>query len=256
MTNSKKAFAYIRTSNKTPLEASEALSIQRQHIEKYAEANDITVVKWFEDSGDIGRADFGKLIEAAENGNIDNVNYVLVNSLTRISRDFTELNEIQGRLDARGVTLKTVGEEFNNTEMGRFMERLIKLIGELDRDSKSGAVKQAIIRSCKQGYYPNIPLFGYAKTSESGLHSPTQDGRYLGKYLRQTVNGNIGTEELRLKVSELLGRTEPISIRRLKGIALRPYYAGVVLYNGISYDGKHEALITKEEHEKLKAMFA
>ena len=140
--------------------------------------------------------------------------------------------------------------------MNTFIERLHKLIEELDRKYKSEAVKKAIAEKHEQGYYPNLPLFGYTTTSESGLHSPTQDGRYLGEYLRQTANGSIGTEELRLKVSQLLGKTEPISGRRLKEIATRPYYAGAVVYNGTSYDGKHEALITKEEHEKLKAVFA
>lgn len=94
MTNSKKAFAYIRTSSKAPLETDEDSKGQYQKIKKYAEANEITIVRWFRDFRGTGRTYLDELIKLIEYENIDNVNYTLVDYKARLGR--IELSKVAG----------------------------------------------------------------------------------------------------------------------------------------------------------------
>ena len=58
MDNAKKAFGYLRVSGKSQVEG-DGFGRQKATITKYAKANGIEIVRWFQEEGVTGTADAG-----------------------------------------------------------------------------------------------------------------------------------------------------------------------------------------------------
>jgi len=160
----KRALGYLRISDKKQKEG-ESKHTQKETILKYAEANNIKVIKWFYDEAKSGknaeREQLQELLKTAikMKGTID---FVLVYKMNRASRDLnTYIIGMRSILASKGIKVRSATETFDDSPMGNFMENLYVMVGQLDNENKRDTVTDNMTRLAKQGYWQHKPLRGY-----------------------------------------------------------------------------------------------
>jgi site-specific DNA recombinase len=262
----KRALGYLRISDKKQI-AGESKKTQEESILKYAEANDITVVRWFYDEAKSGknteRDALKELLLTAfkMKGTID---YVLVYKMNRASRDLNSyITNMRSVLAAKGIMVRSATETFDDSPMGNFMENLYVMVGQLDNENKRETVTDNMTRLAKQGYWQHKPLRGYKmhtiKNSEGKDRpsmEPSAEGAVVTKILMRYNRGDITQAELcRYAESEgFLGLNgKQLTQEVVRKMLQQPVYAGFVRDKFTNYEsvqGKHKGLITPEVYEQ------
>lgn len=133
----RKAFAYLRVSGESQVEG-DGFPRQRAAIKKWAEANGVRIVRWFEEKGVSGSTDGGDrpafqemLTALLSNG----TRMVLIERLDRIARDIVVQESILKDLNRRGFELVSVSEpDLCSTDPYRSaMRQMLGVFAELDR---------------------------------------------------------------------------------------------------------------------------
>lgn len=133
----KKAFAYLRVSGESQVEG-DGFPRQRAAIKKWAEANNVRIVRWFEEKGVSGstegvdRPAFQEMLTALlSNG----TRMVLIERLDRIARDIVVQESILKELNRKGFELVSASEpDLCSADPYRSaMRQMLGVFAELDR---------------------------------------------------------------------------------------------------------------------------
>lgn len=269
MTNantSKKAVAYIRISSIRQID-NESPDTQREKIQQYADTNGIEVIKWYFDEAKSGknadREELQNMLSFAlqHRGKID---HLIVYKMNRASRDLDSyITNVRLVLQSRGITVRSATEPVDETKMGRFMEGLFVLLGQLDNDSKSEYTVDNMRALAEQGYWQHPPIVGYDSyklLNERGKPRPTLRPNTMAPKVKQVLErfseGDISKAELTRYAAEIGLRSrydKKPSEDRIHRMLKHPVYAGYISDNFTNYElveGKHEPLISKETFER------
>jgi site-specific DNA recombinase len=256
------ALGYMRISDQKQIKG-ESKHNQRAAIENYAKTHGIKVIKWFYDEAKSGknteREELQKLLKLALSMK-DSISYVLVYKMSRASRDLDSyVIGVRSVLAARGIEVRSVTEPFDNSPMGRFMENLYVMVGQLDNEIKKETVIDNMKRLAEQGYWQHKPIRGYimAKTHNSqGQPRPTmKPGVEADKVTSILLRYNEGdiTEAALVRYATSIGfiglNGKPLTQDVLHKMLVRPEYAGYLhdgFTNFLSVDGQHPGLISRE----------
>lgn len=268
------AVAYIRISDRKQIEG-ESPETQRKVIQQYADDNNIKIIEWFFDEARSGknadRKELQNLLQFATK-NAKKIDLVLVYRLNRGSRDaMSYYSSVKAILAGKGIGIRSASEPMvDDTPIGRFLEGVIVLNGQLDNEIKGSTTTDNMRSLAMQGYWQHGPLLGYEKhtiLNEVGKPRPTikpdATAPLITKILERFGEGDINPMQLhRYAVDELKIKTKPYTKKdgtrvppKLIGkngiyqILKRPEYAGYVHDKFTNYElveGKHEALISKE----------
>src|SRR3982751_5577413 len=130
----KKAVAYIRISSQRQIN-NESPSTQREAIQRYADANGVKIVRWFEDIARTGknaeREGLQELLEYCIQHKGE-LSYWIVYNMRRASRDIESYTTIiKSALKARGISVRSATEPaIDDTKEGRFLETLFVALGQ------------------------------------------------------------------------------------------------------------------------------
>lgn len=133
----KKAFAYLRVSGESQVQG-DGFPRQRAAIKKWAEANGVRIVRWFEEKGVSGSTDgvdrpaFQEMLTALlSNG----TRTVLIERLDRIARDIVVQESILKELNRKGFELVSASEpDLCSADPYRSaMRQMLGVFAELDR---------------------------------------------------------------------------------------------------------------------------
>lgn len=268
----KKAVAYVRISS-TMQKDNESPETQRQKIQQYADANGIEIIEdgWFFDEAKSGknadREELQHMLQFALSHK-DKIDHVIVYKMNRASRDlYSYITQVQMVLRAKGITVRSATEPVDDTKMGRFMEGLFVMLGQLDNDSKAEYTLDNMRSLAKQGYYQHPAIIGYDNVK---IPNP------LGKP-RPSLKPNVMAPKVKLVLerfsagdiskAELTRFAESIGLRSRGGKKLsedtvnrmlqNATYAGYIRDSFTDFElveGKHEALITVETFELNQAL--
>ena len=263
----KTALGYLRISDKKQIKG-ESIPNQREAIEAYAKANNITVIDWFTDEAKSGkntdREALQNLLRLATKmkGQID---YVIVYKMNRASRDLASyFTGIRNVLATLGIQVRSATESFDDTPDGHFMEAMHVLVGQLDNENKRENVTANMTRLARQGYWQHTPPRGYEMLrikNEDGHPRPTlkpnHEARKVKDILKRWNRGDM-TEGQLMRYAEQIKfysqrNNNPITQDVVHKIITNPIYAGYVSDKFTSNEkvqGKHEALITPEVFEQ------
>ena len=183
-------------------------------------------------------------------------------------------SSVKAILAGKGIGIRSASEPMvDDTPIGRFLEGVIVLNGQLDNEIKGSTTTDNMRSLAMQGYWQHGPLLGYEKHTmhnEVGKPRPTlkpdATAPLIIKLLNRFGEGDINPMQLhRYAVDELKIKTKPYTKKdgtrvppKLIGkngiyqILKRPEYAGYVHDKFTNYElveGKHEALISKELYE-------
>lgn len=189
------------------------------------------------------------------------VKYIIVDEPDRFMRDLEKYyywkTKFQEEAGAKLVYAKKP-HLANDDSMVSTMEEMIDVFrGEaanLERITKTTGNMQARVAA---GYYPSNPKTGYQRTETPGLHAPKEPEwsmlrtgflKVLEGVSIKDVVASINAAGYREKSGKLL------DVYRFKIILNDPFYAGVIKMSTWKENpnGLHKAMITFEQHEKLK----
>lgn len=197
-----------------------------------------------------------KRIEAGE------ANGILCWQINRLSRNPIDSAQIQWSLQQGALkSIQTIDREYKpddnvllfNVESGMANQFILDL---------SKNVKRGNLCKVKNGWRPGTAATGYLNELENHTIIPDPDRFDL---IRKTwdlmLTGNYTVLQILRKLNEEWGfRTKkrkriggrPLSLGGLYAIFTNQFYAGILVYNGQEYAGKHKQMVTLEEFDRVQ----
>ena len=246
----KSCFAYIRVSTVKQGDGV-SLEAQREAIERFAERNELSIAKWFEEketAAKHGRPIFNKMVSELRRGKAGGL---IVHKIDRSARNFADWAKIGDLADA-GVDIHFANENLDFKSRGGRLTADIQAVIAADyvRNLREECIK-GIYGRLKQGLYPFAAPIGYL--DHGGGKPKTIDparGPLVRTLFELYASGEFSQAAL---VPEMYRR----GLRNLKdgmvtktgieNILRNPFYIGLIRIkrNGETFKGVHEPLITE-----------
>ena len=204
---------------------------------------------------------FEQLIQDIESGNIDGI---VCWKLDRLSRNPTDSGRIQqllqdGKLKHILTYEKSYFPEDNAIIFSVESGMSNQYIRELSVNTKRGMRTKA-----KAGGKNGVPPIGYLNDKFNKVIVPDPDRYNLIRILwDKMLTGTYSMAELaKIAKNELniisvkrdkIGGT-PIAYSTLCAMFQNPFYAGKIRFHDVIYEGKHQAMVTEEEFERVQAI--
>ena len=249
---------YIRVSTDKQREEGYSVDIQKERLEAYAKSMypadkyDVEYREYVDDGysgGSLDRPQMKRLIDDVKSGEVTHVIVVKLDRLSRSQKDTLYL--IEDVFLPHNVAFISMQESFNTeTPFGRAVVGILSVFAQLERENIFERTRSGMQKRVELGYWPGggrVP-FGYDYDENQGILVPNKDADtvrhiydlYLQGYALQTIANMCG-----LKYEKLAQQ-----------IITRKSNTGVIVYNGVEYQGKHQAIIPLETYQQAMAMMA
>lgn len=262
----KRAISYIRVSTREQAARGgtlEGFSIpaQRDANKKKAATIGALIVKEFVDRGESARSakrpELQKMLAyIQERGDID---FVIVHKLDRLARNRADDVDINRALEQAGVRLISTTENIDQTPGGILMHGIMASIAEFYSRNLANEVIKGMSQKAKNGGTVGKAPLGYL--NKQGRDPQGRETRWVdtdptrGPLITQafelyaTGEWTLSSLAERLMTQGLTTLPTPsrpartLDRNRLLDLLRNPYYRGVVVYQGVEYQGQHQALI-------------
>ena len=271
----KYAVAYLRISDKKQIDG-ESEETQRKVIQEYARKNNVEILAWFFDEAKSGRntdrKELQNLLQFALQHS-EKVDYIIVFKMIRASRDLDSyIVGVKAVLAGKGITIRSATEPVDDTPIGRWLEGMLILNGQLDNEIKGSTTLMNMRSLAQQGYWLHGPIIGYDKhtiLNDLGKPRPTLKPNGMAaqtiQILERFADGDINPIAL-IQFADEVGLMTPGYTKRdgtrvpphklgkngVYSLLRRSAYAGYVqdkFTDNKSVPGKHQALISPELYE-------
>lgn len=225
-----------------------SIEAQKEFLLNYAKSKEFTEYEYYIDGGysgkDLNRPAIQKLIQDVKCNKID---AVIVFKLDRISRSQKDtLYLIEEVFNRYGVGFISMKENFDTTSpFGKAMIGVLSVFAQLERETILERTRIGLKKRAENGYWRGggkIP-FPYRYDKEQGVLVPIPEqveilNKMISMYLSGKSFNNIG---------DVVGMDERMVEKRLLSIT----NTGVIPYKGQIFEGKHEAVVSKELYEEI-----
>lgn len=270
--NQKIGLGYIRISDKKQIQG-ESPETQRKVIQEYADRNGIIIIKWFYDEAKSGknteRDELQSLLRLAikYKGKID---YFIVYKMSRASRDLDSyIMTVKSVLKARGISIRSATEPFDDSPMGTFVQNLHVMVAQLDNEIKRDTVIDNMTGIAKQGWWQHNPPIGFDKcrvSNADGKERPSLKANAMGVIVRKVLlrfaRGDMTVAAL-TRYAETEGlrsiNGQPLLQEAIKRLLKRPENAAYVHDKFTNYElveGQHQGLIDKETYWQIQKLLS
>ncbi len=231
------------------------------------------VVKEFVDRGasarSANRPELQLMLEYLTEHDVD---YVIVHKLDRLARNRSDDVEITKSLEASNVRLVSTTESIDQTPSGMLLHGIMSSIAEFYSRNLAAEVMKGMTQKARSGGTVGRAPIGYRNfrtTDGEGRESRTvviDDERApmikkafelyatgdwtisnLADYLNQRGLTTVSTPKLASK---------PILEGLLHKVLINPYYKGQTKFQGVEYEGRHEALVDELTWQRVQNVLA
>lgn len=248
---------YTRVSTQEQAKEGYSLGEQEERLKSYCDARGWTVGKVYTDGGFSGgntnRPALQQLKKDVEGKKLD---VVLVYKLDRLSRSQKDtLTLIEDTFIKNGVEFVSLSENFDtSTPFGRAMIGILSVFAQLEREQIKERMMLGRVGRAKEGYFHGggfVPI-GYDYVEGELIineYEAMQVREIYDLFLKNYPVTRIW-KIIRKKYTNKYGNWRSESA--VRSCLTSPLYCGKVSYDGEIYEGKHEAIVTEEEYNKVQ----
>jgi site-specific DNA recombinase len=209
-----------------------------------------------------GRAQFGEMLAEIEHGVADGI---IAWAPDRLARNSIDGGRVIYMLDCGLIhDLKFATYTFENNSQGKFMLQIMFGQSKYYSDALSDNVKRGNRTKIEKGWRPNKAPLGYL--NDAATRTIVKDADRFSR-IRQIFELMLSEQysvrqiwerardewDLRtLKRRQVGGRLIVLSC--VYRILTNPFYAGILLWNGRTYPGAHEPIVSLEEFERVQRL--
>jgi site-specific DNA recombinase len=264
-----KYYIYLRKSSESEEKQIQSIERQADEVHKLVTYQGLQVAGTFQESRSAmtpnNRPEFTKMIRGLKAGK---ANGIICWHINRLARNPLESGIVQQLLeDGKIQSIITKDREYTSADNAIIFSVESSLATQYSKDLGK-MVKSGMDKKASLGIAPIKAPLGYLNTkmAEHGSNYIIKDKERFaivrsiwdmmlsGMYPPSKIQA-IVTNEMGLKTKSN-GKffTKILPLSGVYNILNNPFYAGLFLYKGKLYTGKHEAMITVEEFEKVQKM--
>jgi DNA invertase Pin-like site-specific DNA recombinase len=199
------------------------------------------------------------------------VDFVIVHQLSRFARNRLDDALVAEQLEQAGATLVSCLEGIDQTAAGRMMQGVLATVNEYQSRNQSDDIKRKTLQKVKDGGTPAMAPIGYLNVqgtdsdrNKRWVEVDEVRGPLITWAFSEYATGAYSLKALAdlLEAKGLLQRAtskrpeRPLPANKLHRVLRNPYYAGIVTFNGIQYQGKHARLVDPLTFETVQRMLA
>ena len=272
-----RAVIYLRVSTSAQADTdytSEGYSIpaQREACRRAADSVGARVVDEYVDRGESARsADRPALLAMLERLRIDrDVDFVIVHKVDRLARNRADDIEIALAIRKAGAQLVSASENIDETPSGTLLHGIMATIAEFYSQNLAAEVRKGLLQKVRLGGTPTRAPLGYLNVTDriDGKEIRTvivdpERSRHIIWMFEAYATGEYLIRELADALTERGLKTRPtpkrpegtaVSTSMVERMLINPYYAGAVVFEGVTYPGRHEPLISTELFSEVQAL--
>jgi hypothetical protein len=193
------------------------------------------------------------------------INAVVVQETDRLARNTHDHLTIRALLQKAGVKLISVAQPMlDDSPEGKMIDTILASVNQFQSDLSGRKVRKALQEKFNQGWWPALAPVGYVNATIEGnsdgqrerriVKSDPQSWPILQEGFKLYLSGDYSADELRdllydRGIRSKTGKKLPhsVMVRMLRS----PFYAGLMAWNGQRRMGRHEPIITIQDHKRI-----
>jgi DNA invertase Pin-like site-specific DNA recombinase len=260
-----RAVIYCRVSTSEQVE-NHSLPMQERACREYCLRNGFEVARIFVEEGESAKtADRTMLNElmgfASDRANC--ISHVVVYSIDRFARNALDFLGLRSTLKARGIRLRSVTQDFDDSSEGRMMEAVLAIMAQFDNDKRADRTKAGMQAIVECGGYPFHAPLGYRPDQKpyGGRSLPIlkldSERAPLIRRAFELVAAGTSKAEARRTVTALGLRTlrgKPVPPQTFNMMLKKSIYCGRIELWDKDVRGDFEAVIGEELFDRVQAI--
>lgn len=253
-----------RVSSKSQEDEGYSLDSQLKLLKGYCQSNDLRVVKVYKiaetASKQQSRKVFSELLAYLDEHNIYNLAVEKTDRLTRNLRDAVAIDDwLQGDKDRMLHAVKeSLKLQKDSKSDVKFMWNIHLAVAKKYTDNLREEAMKGWAEKLAQGWMPSRPPVGYKTMIENGkrIHVPDPKTSLVVRkafelYLQPSeTTKTIWAYLKQAGITTYTGR--PLAPSAAHNLLLNSYYMGVISFNGETYQGSHQPIISKQLYEAVQ----
>ena len=250
---------YTRVSTQEQAESGYSIHEQEDRLKKYAEINNWIVYKVYSDPGYSGakleRPALQKMIKDIEHGRIQKVIVYKLDRLSRRQRDTLYL--IEDVFNTQNVDFVSMTEQIDTgSPLGRAMIGILATFAQLEREQIRERMQVGLDARAKDGYFHgggyspigydyvdgNLVVNEYEAMQVKKIYDLYLDGLPINA-IKNYMNKHGYTKQ-----------STAWTDTSVRSVLFSRVYTGVIEWKGNIYPGKHKALVSLADFEKVQKM--
>jgi site-specific DNA recombinase len=187
------------------------------------------------------------------------VSYVVVHKIDRLARNRVDDVSINLAIKAAGAQLVSVTENIDETPSGKLMHTILSGMAEFYSGNLALEVLKGLTQKAKAGGTPGKAPLGYlnVRRMENGAEVRTVEvdsdrgplvawafeAYATGEWTQAALLEELASRGLDVPAARKTP-ARPLSLSYVQHMLTNPYYRGIVRYQGVEYEGRHEPLIS------------
>ncbi len=265
LTATKRCAVYCRVSSDERLDQTfNSIDAQREAGEAFIASQRtegwVKVQDRYEDPGFTGgnmeRPGLKRLLQDIQDGKIDIVVVYKIDRLSRSLADFAKMVQI---FDRHQASFSSVTQQINSaTSMGRLMLNVLLSFAQFEREVTGERIRDKIAASKRKGMWMGgqVPM-GYRVEDRKLVVVPEE-----AQVVQQIFGNFIQTRSTTLMVKQLVAQGvlskngKPMTKQAIYTILHNRVYLGEVGHKGEFYPGQHEALVDRQQWDRVQEIMA